>query len=567
MADIFELDSYDFEKAIIKNKLIKQSMDEWIGFADNSITGKEELLQILEEMSFLLEYDVVVFGKDCFDGEVSLLELLECPKNNIFALCFRRELLVQTGSFNELLEGSTNYEFILRAAEAGRIYVVSCDADKALTVDAFTMAYIMRRYMPYLKECGRLNDIYLRILELTKNFGVSVEYNNTMNLFMENTKEYERILENTAPFLILVGTDICAGVLVGFANSLADELVGLGQAVISTNGRWGKYNEIPTDMLMKGIYKAIIGFQAPAMGKKIMQGMKGRRIQFLFDNPAFLGELFEEYSDNVFFLCQDAFYAEYIREYYGFPNAIQFPPGGTVVEKLPSEKIYDVVFIGNYESFPECPYRDEFEMGYYEYMLNHSESTFEKGLYEFGRILGVEFTKEDIRQLLRNMKDLCLNILHKDRHAVIETILSEGISLHVFSDNWKMYQGNGSENLIIHPMIFGEEPYRVWSQSKIGLNIMRGHKAGMTERIANIMLCGACCLSDETTYLTEYFNDGEDIVLFNRRELYALPEKIKYLLEHDEERERIAIAGQKRAFEELTWRKRAEGLLGLLAEW
>ena len=418
--------------------------------------------------------------------------------------------------------------------------------------------------MSYLKESGRLNDTFLQVLELAKKFGKSADFNSTLNVFMEDTKEYERILENTAPILIFVGTDICAGVLVGFANSLADELVRLGQAVITTNNRYGNYDYIPTEMLMKRNYKAIIGFQAPAMGKKIMQGMKGKRIQFVFDNPAFLGELFEEYSNDIVYLCQDKYYAEYIREYYGFSNAIQFPPGGTVVENLPGEKVYDVVFVGNYEIFPECPYRDEFEMGYYEYMLGHPDITFDKGLFEYGKMLGVTFTKDDIRLLLRNMKNLCLNILHKDRHTVIETILSGGISLHVFSDNWKMYQGNGSENLIIHPMIFGEEPYRVWAQSKIGLNIMRGHKAGMTERIANIMLCGACCLSDETTYLTEYFNDGEDIVLFNRRELYALPEKIKYLLEHDEERERIAIAGQKRAFEELTWRKRAEELLELL---
>ena len=118
--------------------------------------------------------------------------------------------------------------------------------------------------------------------------------------------------------------------------------------------------------------------------------------------------------------------------------------------------------------------------------------------------------------------------------------------------------------MIIHPAVYDKEPFKVWAQAKIGLNIMRGHKAGMTERIANIMLCKTCCLSDETTYLTEHFTDGEDIVLYKRTEPDALPEKIKYLLEHDEEREFIARNGRQKAMKEHTWKRRAEDLLRLL---
>ena len=418
--------------------------------------------------------------------------------------------------------------------------------------------------MPFLKENNKLDDIFLGNVELAGKNGVAEQFNNTMNVLLHDAKQYERLVENTAPFLIFVGTDICAGVIEGFANTLADELVGLGQAVITTNNRYGNYKNIPTERLMSQKYKAIIGFQAPALTKEIAQVMKGRRIQFMLDNPAFSPDLFEGDAQNVLYLCQDGYYAEYIKKFYKFPSAVQFPPGGTVVENLPSEKIYDVVFIGNYENFPECPYNDEYEKGYYEYMIAHPDSTFEAGLSEYGRTMGIEYSGEEVKQLLHKMKNMCLYILHRDRHIIIEKILESGIQLHVFSDKWNGYHGKGRENLLIHSMIYGEEPYRVWSQSKIGLNIMRGHKAGMTERIANIMLCGACCLSDDTTYLKEYFRDGEELVLFNRGELHELPKKIRYLLENDEERERIALTGQKRALKELTWRNRAEELLELL---
>jgi len=65
-------------------------------------------------------------------------------------------------------------------------------------------------------------------------------------------------------------------------------------------------------------------------------------------------------------------------------------------------------------------------------------------------------------------------------------------------------------------------------------------------------------------YLKEHFTDGEDIVLFKRSELDELPRKIRYLLEHDDIREQIAIAGCEKAMREHTWRRRAEQLLEML---
>ena len=212
----------------------------------------------------------------------------------------------------------------------------------------------------------------------------------------------------------------------------------------------------------------------------------------------------------------------------------------------------------------EGKYGDDFLDGFYEYMLAHIDKTFEQGMLDYGQRLGKKYDKKELASMLRKAEDVCFDVLQRDRHDVIEKIISSGIKLHVFGDSWKQYCGNGYENLIIHPQVVGEEALQIWAQSKIGFNIMRGHKAGMTERIANIMLCGACCLSDETKYLREHFNDGKDIALFKRSELAELPLKIRYLLEHDEEREQIARAGYEKALREHTWRVRAEQLVDLL---
>ncbi len=566
MTDFCELSSMDFENSIMKNQFIKSTCGEWIWFVDSAITCRTDIEMVLQENDFLIEYDVILFCSGDLEGETGLLDLLAEPQCEIYAFGLKRQMLIKTGAFNQLLEGCSNYEFLLRAAESGTVFAVPCCAEKNEIFDSVTMAYVIRRYMPMLKAVGMLDEVFLHMVQVAEHYGETETFSKAMNCFLQDSGEYEKLIEDTAPFLIFVGAEIWCGILTGFANALADELVALGQAVITTNNTYGDYQNISTEKLMNQQYKAVIGFQAVALEKEMFQNMKGQKVQFWFDDPAFFDDFFRNLSKEANILCQDAYYADYIREYYGIPNARQFPPGGTAIGEIPSEKQYNVVFIGGYEPVSNCIYEDEFQNGFFQYMREHVDATFEQGIVGYGKSLGKEFEKKEIIQQLQRVRNVCMDVLHRNRHEMIEKILCAGIPLHVYGDSWLSYRGLGCSNLIIHPHALGDEALHIWSQAKIGLNLMRGHKAGMTERIANIMLCGACCLSDETVYLKEHFTDGEDIVLFKRSELDDLPQKIQYLLEHDAERESIAWAGRKKALQEHTWRKRAEQLLEMLHE-
>lgn len=556
-----ELNSADFENSIIKNTYIQTTDGEWIWFVDSSITSRGDVESILQENDFLLEYEAILFCSEELDGEIGLVDLLSKPQCAMYAFGIKRDLLTKTGSFNRLLKRNNNFEFLLRVADNGATFAVSCSAEKKTVFASETMAYVMKRYMSRLKEAGALDEVFLHMVHLAGDSGEIESFKREMNCYLQDNEKYERIVEDTAPFLIFVGAEVWCGILTEFANAFADELVALGQAVITTNNTYGNYQEIPTEKLMNQQYKAIIGFQAAALEKEMFQKMKGKKIQFWFDDPIFFDEFFSNNSKETHILCQDAYYADYIREHYGILNAIQFPPGGTALGEIPKEKTYDVVFIGGYEPVSCDVYEDEFQNGFFKYMQKHVNDTFEQGIVGYGQSLGEEYSKTEVAFLLQRVKGVCLNVLHQNRHDMIEKVLCAGITLHVYGDSWLLYQGLGRENLIIHPYALGTDALHIWSQTKIGLNMMRGHKAGMTERIANIMLCGACCLSDETTYLKEHFMDGEDIVLFKRNELDDLPLKIQYLLENELERERIAKAGRQKALVEHTWRRRAEQLL------
>lgn len=555
-----------FENLEEKNEFIQASKSEWIGFIDGGVTGEEEVRQILEENPFLLDYDVILFGNDVPEGECGLLELLEHPKSVIYALFFRKSLLAYTGSYNRFLHGNNHYEFLLRLAKRGNVYAIPSSADKETEFEPQTMAYIVRYYMETLKVHGRLDESFLRIVQLAERNGKTAEFNKEMNEFLSDTKKYEKIATDTAPCLIMVSNDVeWYGVVEGFANSMADELVGLGQAVITTNGRYGDYYNLPKELLLNQVYKAIIGFQSPALQSETFQNMRGKRYQIWLDNPVFFIDFFRKTPKQIHFLCQDANYAKFLRDHFNIERAQQFPPAGMVGEEIHQKRIYDLVFIGSYFTITQLSENnDVFQQEFLQYMLNNVDSTVEEGVRAIWQKQGICYDEELLLKTMDGLGDLCHYLLQIYRHQVVEAILDAGIQLHVFGETWSNYYGSGKENLIIHPKIMAEEAMQIWAQAKIGLNIMDGHKAGMTERIANIMLSGACCLSDETSYLKEHFTDGEDITLFRADCLERLVDKIQYLLQNDEERERIALNGQKKALREHTWRKRTEELLELI---
>lgn len=559
---ILTLDSKDFENPVTKNSFIRTSKTEWLGFADESMTNKDEIYHILEENIFLLDYDVILFGANVPDGECVLFELLEYPQNVIYVLCFRKELLVHTGAYNQYITENSHYEMLLRLASRGSVYSIPCCGNRPPALHPTTLAYIMRRYMGALKEAGLLDKIFLHMMEAMSAHDKANDFKFAMSRFLDNPAEYDLITSDTAPILIMVADKKCYGVVAEFADIIADELVQLGQAVITTNDRYGDYSNIPTGKLLHQTYKAIIGFQSPALESETFSHAKGKRIQFWFDNPIFSADLFSKCSNDTLVLCHDGDYVRYIKEHFDVKNAIHFPLGGRTTTIQP--EYYDLVFIGSYIALPQASYNDAFAKEFYQYMSAHPSCTVEEGIRALWQQKDIPYDEDRFLQQVESLRDVCFDLLQDYRHRVIEAIVEAGIKLHVFGDSWKKYKGAGAENLIHHPAVHSDDALQIWSQAKIGLNIMNGHKAGMTERIANIMLCGACCLSDETRYLTEHFENGREIVLFNADELEHLPDKIRYLLEHDDKRRAIAQLGQTKAKQAYTWQKRTAELLAII---
>ena len=71
--EILEQNAEAYENAKIKNRFIQSTDAEWLGFVDGEVTSKQEITQLLEENPVLMEYDVILFGKDVPEGECGFL--------------------------------------------------------------------------------------------------------------------------------------------------------------------------------------------------------------------------------------------------------------------------------------------------------------------------------------------------------------------------------------------------------------------------------------------------------------------------------------------------------------
>lgn len=592
--DFLELDREQMEDAFLKNDFIGRTTSSYFALIDKTVTNGQQVKEILEETELLSEYQTVLFGENIGKGgNTDVAAVMRHPQMRIYALVVKKSLLEWTGSFHETLQAYNMYEFLCRVAAETVVYGIPCAEDdnetdqtegskelcsvidqtggdnesvrkEKITV-ARTFAYIARLHMVRLKAEGILDKVLSRLFDYMAELDCSQEFSDVMGVMLDSFEEFEKLARNTAPYLILVGDETCYSVPKRFAEALSDELADLGQAVITTDGRHGEWHTgEDSHIAIPPILKGVVGWQ---MKMDIFRRMACPKYQFWFDNPMYYNEMFYDLPKEYYLLSQDADYADYIKRYYGAENAIQFPPAGEDAGYAGNqERPYDVVFVGSYRNQWDVDELTDEEREFYEYMKCHPDVNFEEGCRQYladHTHIGESCDRDHIRNCLERVKNSCRAVTSFYRNAIIETLIAAGINVHVYGDSWQNFHSEYETNLIRHPEVSVEESLEVFGRAKIGLNIMSWHKAGMTERIANIMLSGAVCLSDETSYLREHYTDGEEMVLFRLSELSALPRKVLGLLQDEDLRRRMAEKAYERARKEHTWRKRAEEFLAL----
>ena len=150
-----------------------------------------------------------------------------------------------------------------------------------------------------------------------------------------------------------------------------------------------------------------------------------------------------------------------------------------------------------------------------------------------------------------------------NRVEVFENL--SGFKLGVFGDGWKDWHRFKKSPIYYKGKAIGEKVLKIYSSSKIVLNMHHPQSVlGVNTRTFDILACGAFELVDFKPELEKLFVLGDEIVCYkNIGELKGL---IKFYLENEEERRRIAKRGMDKVLSCHTWHNRIKGLIAALSE-
>jgi len=192
---------------------------------------------------------------------------------------------------------------------------------------------------------------------------------------------------------------------------------------------------------------------------------------------------------------------------------------------------------------------DEFhKMGHNSMHLNHAFDTRVLDRINFSQNKTIDFSF--VGQILVDKR------FHLQRALLLRDIATE-TSVRIFSPMAEYPQQISELVPYLKPSVFGLEMFQTLQLSKLTLNshigISVNHASNM--RLFEATGVGTCLVTDWKSQIGELFEPDREVVVYRSAE--ECISKVKWLLEHDAERNAIAEAGKKRVLKDHTIAQRA----------
>ena len=500
-----------------------------------------------------------------------------------------QEMAVRAGGVNAYLSAKQKYELLIRiAAEQPVAFMdekldpdikyIRLDDEKNSSVDDGwrTDCYLIGRYSVELQTEGIFDDVITAVLSEAQTAGRETETITFLEHMIRKDAEYWKLAEGSCDILVYKGDDVCHNVLNIFAEQFGRALSRAGKKVNYFDCEKQDIGELT--LYMNQHFQAVIGVQSYLCSVKMKDEVHylheyiyGPKYNFIFDHPVWMRTHLKQQYPDFYVLTHDINYVNFIEKYFHH-NAILFPPAGMMSDDIQEkERIYDLTFVGTYGNYwnevlliHQLDRKKRFLANHFLLIMRKNPTlTAEGALQEVLKLRGMILSDDEFLDLLYDLRRVIYCVMHYYRNRVLRCILQSGIKLDVFGDSWMNCPLISYPNLICHPNVTVEESLDIWKKSKLSLNIMSWHKGGFTERMANIMLAGAVLVTDDTTYLMGKYTD-EDLLTFSLEEREKLSDKIKYLLDYEEYRKKIAQNGKQKTLLQHTWDKRAQQFLDIL---
>jgi spore maturation protein CgeB len=140
----------------------------------------------------------------------------------------------------------------------------------------------------------------------------------------------------------------------------------------------------------------------------------------------------------------------------------------------------------------------------------------------------------------------CQILSARQRETLLDKLLSETLSVTVVGDGWKEFLMTRNETTAVdlHAPVSVPELVQFYNESKITLNLTQmGNLASVPQRIFHALASGAFILANDYAALTRLFSPGIHLETFS--DFREMHEKIRYYLDHEDQRRTIAEEGHR----------------------
>lgn len=323
-------------------------------------------------------------------------------------------------------------------------------------------------------------------------------------------------------------------------------------------------------------------------GENIWEQLDIPCINILMDHPCFYHEALVHAPCNSVVLCTDINHMKYVQRFY--PNILVsgfLPHAGCIhterYKKLEKREI-DVLYAGGLSAYvndairPDWSKYEKFDAGklaehVMEKLIETPTLTTEETVESVLLSQGIHLSNEELRLLITDMRYVEGMAVSYYRERAVKVLVEAGIRVTVYGVGWNKCSWASNPNLTYGGKISAREVLAKMKDSKIVLNTMTWFKDGTHDRVFNGMLAGAVAVTDTSGYMLEnlkslvelpkdagggYYTEEAQLMFFELSQIEKLPEKIRYLLGHIEQAQKIAEQGYQIAKKHHTWDTRAD---------
>jgi len=342
------------------------------------------------------------------------------------------------------------------------------------------------------------------------------------------------------------------------------------------------YVEVLSQKLLDSSYDIVFSVNFIPVIARVCKVCRVIYLSWTVDSP-----LFQFYSDTVYYECNRIFIFDYMiyRQFaYKNPERIFYMPLAANVEYLdgmvPGDKEMerfssDISFVGSLYS-EKCRYNSMVgQMP--DYIRGYVDGLIEAQLRIYGYNLIQDVITEDFAQSFKQYAGwfpLASDYCADDKAIVAQEFIGMKCSeverkrlLKALSEQFEVYLYTLSDTTELkrvsnkgsaHSRL--EMPY-IFKCSKINLNITaKTIQSGLSQRIFDVLGAQGFLITNYQSEIPEYFEAGKDLVVYESEE--DLLEKCRYYLEHEAERQEIALNGYRKVSQYHTYSIRMKEVLG-----